>query len=599
MKRVLTAVAGLAAIAAAYSQTSDPGASLRTISEPILIYNNWSSYDELSDKVPQTEQLAMRELDQVLRLRRHGIRFDAYVMDAFWYAKDGGYRSWRSATWPNGPDKWLEKCRRNGIKSGLWFGTNLLVQLDAAPAWRDSLTAKGDSMCLFKGGFLPDFVNVLQLWYDRGVRVFKFDFVDFDAATPDVAASMSKDEIRRRNQNALRDALRSFREKNAGVTLIAFNGFGGDLEMTSDAYPFRSPTDLRWLTVFDSQYSGDPRPSDVPMMNFWRSQDVYSDHMVRRFFDSGLPLERIDATSAMYGVTGTVYYRKTSAWRSGLLMTLARGGWVNTIHGNLELFSDAEADWMARAVSIHFPLLALGRTKVFGGIPGEIQPYGFVSLDRDGALYSVENPQQAVNTVPLPRVASEQAPLKSGRILFHDVGFPPTLRENAVTLGPEQMAVIGFGKYSNARFDLGLENDVRIPASIRPIDAQFRETVPRTIEAALSEVPAGATLRIVMRQRTPDGYIRRTWAGGPPKGQNMGKVLVIEASQGNQALPVDINYDKVIWSGLSWAVAEVRIPRSKQPVVVRCTSHEKDPVKLEAAVYQVRYEAAAPSSGVR
>src|SRR6185437_5336747 len=299
-----------------------------TIQDPIVVYNDWSSYDELSDNVPLTEQLAMKELDQVLRLRRDGMRFDYYMMDAFWFAKDGGYRTWRKSTWPNGPDVWLNKCRENGIKPGMWFGTNLLVQLDAAPQWKDSLNKKGTEMCFFKGGFLPDFMEVLQFWYDRGVRMFKFDFVDFTAAPPDVEASMPPEEIQRRNETAFRNALRKFREKNPSVVLVGFNGFGGDLEMTSGPFPFRHPIDLRWLTVFDSLYSGDPRPSDVPMMNFWRSEDLYADHMVRRFEDSGLPLERIDGTSVMYATTGTDYYRKTGAWKSGLMMMLARGGWV-------------------------------------------------------------------------------------------------------------------------------------------------------------------------------------------------------------------------------------------------------------------------------
>ena len=37
--------------------------------DPIFVYNNWSAYDELSDNIPLTEQLAMKELDQILRLR--------------------------------------------------------------------------------------------------------------------------------------------------------------------------------------------------------------------------------------------------------------------------------------------------------------------------------------------------------------------------------------------------------------------------------------------------------------------------------------------------------------------------------------------------
>jgi len=73
--------------------------------DPIFVYNDWSAYDELSDNIPLTEQLAMKELDEILRLRRFGVRFDYYMMDAFWFDPDGGYRTWRKPNWPNGPDR--------------------------------------------------------------------------------------------------------------------------------------------------------------------------------------------------------------------------------------------------------------------------------------------------------------------------------------------------------------------------------------------------------------------------------------------------------------------------------------------------------------
>src|SRR6266851_5508308 len=53
--------------------------------DPIFVYNNWSAYDELSDNIPLTEHLALKELDEILRLRRFGVRFDYYMMDAFWF----------------------------------------------------------------------------------------------------------------------------------------------------------------------------------------------------------------------------------------------------------------------------------------------------------------------------------------------------------------------------------------------------------------------------------------------------------------------------------------------------------------------------------
>src|SRR5215470_1325247 len=55
------------------------------LSAPIWVYNDWSAYDELSDEVPLNEALAMQELAEMLRLRKAGVRFDYYMMDAFWY----------------------------------------------------------------------------------------------------------------------------------------------------------------------------------------------------------------------------------------------------------------------------------------------------------------------------------------------------------------------------------------------------------------------------------------------------------------------------------------------------------------------------------
>jgi hypothetical protein len=569
------------------SQTEPPPPALQA---PISVYNNWSSYDELSDNIPLTESLAMRELDELLRLKKAGVRFDYYMMDAFWFAPDGGYRTWRSANWPNGPDAWIHKCQANGVLPGMWFSTNTLVKIQAAPAWKDSLNKDGGAMSFFEGGFLPDFMNALQYWYDHGIRMFKFDFVDMGAATPASAAKLSKAEIRERNSNAFREALRTFRAKNREAVLIAFNGFGGDLDNTSESLPFHDPTDLRWLDVFQMQYTGDPRPSDVPEANFWRSMDIYSDHMVRRFEQLGFPLERIDSTGFMVGKTGTIYYRGMHAWKGAYLLMMARGGWVNTVHGNLELIQGKDVSWMARAQALFFELQGLGRIHTFGGIPGDIEPYGFGGVTSRGAVYVAMNPGQSVATLTLPQLASDQKPLRNGKVQFRDAGFNPTLTVNKLTLGPGQMALVGYGEYALPAYDFGIQNDVVIPTSIEPVQADFRTVAPATIEASI-QPPHKGILRVIMRERTPDGYIRRTWAGGPPNGTNMAKVFQIEAIQGGRAVPVSIDYNKIVWSGLSWAVGEIKVSDlvPDQPLVVRFHSAEKDPITLDGSAYRVIY----------
>jgi hypothetical protein len=585
MAAVLVACTAFACVCRAQSEPPPP--ALRA---PISVYNNWSSYDELSDNIPLTESLAMRELDELLRLRKAGVRFDYYMMDAFWFAPDGGYRTWRTANWPNGPDAWIRKCQANGVLPGMWFSTNTLVKIQAAPAWKDSLNRDGGAMSFSEGGFLPDFMNVLQYWYDHGIRMFKFDFVDLTAATPATAAKRSKAEIKERNADAFRTALRAFRQKNPEAVLIAFNGFGGDLDMTSTQLPFREPTDLRWLEDFAMQYTGDPRPSDVPEANFWRSMDIYSDHMVRRFEQLGFPLERIDSTGFMVGKTGTIYYRGMHAWKGAFLLMMARGGWVNTVHGNLELIQGKDAAWMARAQSLFLELQGLGRIHSFGGIPGDIEPYGFGGVTTRGAVYVAMNPSQTIATLTLPQLAPDQSPVGKGRIQFRDAGFVPQLNGNRITIGPGQMAMIGYGAYAAPSYDFGIQDDVIIPRTIQPVAADFHTTAPSTIEASIP-APTSGMLRVIMRERTPDGYIRRTWAGGPPTGTNMAKVFTIEATQDGRAIPVHVDYDKIVWSGLSWAVGEIKaadLARDK-PVTIRFHSSEKDPVKLEGAAYQVSY----------
>ena len=69
----------------------------------------------------------------------------------------------------------------------------------------------------------------------------------------------------------------------------------------------------------------------------------------------------------------------------------------------------------------------------------------------------------------------------------------------------------------------------------------------------------------------------RSWPGGPPNGTTVGKVLKISAEQNGKQLPVEINYDRQVWSGLSWGAGEIRRRdfASTGSIVIRCSSAEK------------------------
>ena len=553
------------------------------LKKPVTIYDNWSAYDELSDNIVLTEELAMRQLFELLRLRSAGVHFDYYLMDAFWYAPASGYRAWRQPHWPNGPDRWLDSCLSNGIKPGLWIAGNTLSKLEAVPAWTDSLDAEGGRMCLFHGGYLPNLLETLRYWYERGVRAFKWDFLQLKAATASIQQSLLPSEIRARNVSALRDGLIALRRDCPEVLLLGYNGLEEADTMSGTDLPLRKTVDTRWLEAFDTLYCGDPRPGDVPCMNFWRSMDIYSDHMVRVYEKNGFPLERIDNCGFMIGVAGTCYSRRTHAWQGALLLSLARGGLVNIYHGNLELLDDEQARWFAKAQSLFRALRTDGEFATFGGMPGESQPYGFLARDAKGTILTLMNPAQSENTVELPGVSG-------GRLLFYDVGYTPRLDGQHLTLGTGQMAVIGAGRYASPDFDLGQQADVVIPASVQPYPAQVQPVSGRevTITAA---APASGSLRIVVRQKDKKGRAKRSTGGAPPNGTKLDKIIAITAQQNGLPVDVIINYDKAIWSGLSWAVGEIPHDRITPgaPMTIRCATTEPGDVTLAVELYRVEY----------
>lgn len=554
--------------------------------EPVSVYNNWAAYDELSDQVILTEELALRQLREIVRLRAQGVRFDYYVMDAYWFAPDGGYREWRKPNWPAGPERWLAACRENGLRPGLWLSTNNLSHLEPFPAWEDSLTKERNAMCLFAGGYLAHLLETMQLWYDRGVRLYKFDFANFTAATPEFAG-LPRDEIIRRNETAWRTALAAFRARHPDVILQAYNGYGGDRQATW--MPFVQNIDLRWLEVFDSLYAGDPRPADVPTMNFHRAVDVYSDHMVRRYAANGVPLERIDSCTPMIGDVATVYWRGKTAWKGMVLLNLAHGTWMNVFYGNLALLSDEDGRWLARAQRIFFPLQAQGRCHLFGGVPGQREPYGFAQLDGSGAIYTVVNPAQAVATLPLAAVTRSQPRPVRGRVLFRDAGFVPRLTDDAVTLGPEQMAVIGFGRYADPAYDLGLQTDVVIPAGIAPLALRDVTAEPNATVARI-QAPARGGLRLVLQQLAADtGAPFRSRGGRKPPRLSLEQILRLEVRRDDHSLPVTVNHDRCVWSGLSWAVGEVPAAalRPGETLTVRGSSTESGAVRIRLEAYEV------------
>lgn len=522
------------------------------------IYGNWSAYDELSDGVLLTEELAMRQMQELQRLRSFGVRIDAYLMDAFWFDPDAGYRTWRKSYWPDGPSRWLSACAENDLIPGLWFTANTLCHLKPVNAWLDSADENGWGLCCFHGGFLADFLDVLDHWYQQGIRIFKLDFADFSAAPPSIKGSMPSGEIRTRNEEAMMAGLLGFRRSHPSAVLMGFNGFESKEYMDRTDRPLEAVFDVHWLDVFDSIYSGDPRPADVPAHPFWRSVEVYGDHTTRVLQYSGVPPQKIDNCGFMAGPTGTCYWRAKEMWKSSLLLTLARGGELTVLYGDLSLFDEQDAIWMAKALDLFSESRA---GKAIGGIPGQSEPYGWIANHN---LCAMVNPTPTPATIKLPE--------GDWKVLFRDDGYDPKLDllKNTLDFGPFQFVLLGLGGP-----DLGIQQD----CVSQPRKTAEYVLIEQTKATLVVETLPG-DLRLIVRQRDVDGQLVRTYSGS----NSASSAISITACQSDRELLVTRTDDKIVWSGMSWAIGHI-MALGDLPVHIEIQSNDRNVEYLDLEIW--------------
>jgi len=131
---------------------------------------------------------------------------------------------------------------------------------------------------------------------------------------------------------------------------------------------------------------------------------------------------------------------------------------------------------------------------------------------------------------------------------------------------------------------------VQIPLTQERVDLRF---APRGKNRVGAEVRAvkGKGLRILFQQYGSDGLPRRSWGGAPPEGKKMNELLSIRVRQDGKELPLRIGNDKMIWSGLSWAAAELEAGSFDEGLSldIECMSAEEEELRLEARVYAVGY----------
>jgi hypothetical protein len=558
-------------------------------STPISVFNHDSAYGEFP--APVNEAQAMRELDELARLKNAGMHSDFALMDASWFVPASAYRTLRASDWPHGADSWMARCASIGVRPGLRIEGNAAPMQFAMPQlptqWRDSLTSDGRSLSLSDGGFLPDVMAAMQTWYDRGVRLFEFDSVDLTAATPASAAKLSQSEIANRNAAALRQAFEAFGARNRDAVLVialkpGINERQAHLAQAAvSGAANRTGQNEKQLGAFALVSTGFPSPQAAPQANLWRSIDIENDDSVRRLEQSGLSLAQIESDG--FTASGNAD-SGMHAWKGAYLLSLARGGWVNAVHGDLALISDDDARWMGRAQRLFFTLQQEGHLHSFGAAAGSGEPYGFAASTAHGAVYVVVNPGETVAQVTLPSAGSVHD--EGGRVQFEDAGFAPRLNGNTITLGPGQMAMVGNGAFAASAYRLGVQEDVIIPHSVAQVDADFHANDAGALEASI-EPPMSGVVRLVVRPRA--GEAQKDSVQKDSAGADQDFTLV--ATQYGRPIPVRLDDSGKHGAGQGWTVGEIDVNDLTPgvPLVVQVHSSDSAMASLEADAYAVEY----------
>jgi hypothetical protein len=205
------------------------------------------------------------------------------------------------------------------------------------------------------------------------------------------------------------------------------------------------------------------------------------------------------------------------------------------------------------------------------------------------------NPGLAAAELALPPLESGEPIEGAGRIQFRDAGFAPRLRGDTVTLGPGQMAMIGFGAYTESAYNYGVQQDVVIPNSIEPVDANFQSDAPGDLEARI-DPPIEGVLRVIVLGHQPDSQSPPNTTAGRLAGDRAGRNFTLDVTQGGRPIPVRLNDGENAGYAAAhaepiWLVAEIDVNDLTPglPVSVQFHSILGEPADLEGSAYQVVY----------
>lgn len=313
-----------------------------------IIYCDWGLHDELSDRIELTESMTDEMLKYLQKLKNtFSIKFDYYLIDAFWFEENIPYIQFKSKNWPHGFEDTKHKMKELGIKLGLWFDlTGAFLKMQTMEA--ALLQQEQHALCLGHDQYFEALKQALIYHIGvTGMKMIKFDFAVFECSNPQHLHPMGEDSKEFLISRFL-TLMKELRQLEPELIVLAYNGFTSNYDWIKDVNGNKSGYAISpwWALDIDYLYCGDPRPSEVPTIKLRDSIHYYTDAMIRQFHDALLPFEVIDDHGIMMGKTGTIYGLGKEGWRDNWILSLSRGNGKIHFYGDLKLFDESDVQFL-------------------------------------------------------------------------------------------------------------------------------------------------------------------------------------------------------------------------------------------------------------
>ena len=462
--------------------------------EPLRVYCDWALHCEGSVDGPElTAQMTLDNIKELKEFeRRSGVKFDYYLMDAFWFETGVPYTRFKKKNFPDGPAPVVSALKEAGMKFGLWFDINCASV--GLPGAENLKNGAGGALCLGCKETADMLYEGISRQIDEcGIDMIKLDFGFFDCSTPAHGHSIHPHEHKERAVRYFMDVMDRLRQKKPGLKILAYNGFTTSLEWIGAVkYIPGYAVSPYWSSRLDYVYCGDPRPSDSAFSDFTASVNHYNDCMTSNHVDSCFPLKNTDDSGTMVGVTDTIYRQGRATFRRTILSNLMRGTMKLNLYGDVRLLNDADTAYFGYINGIFDRICNEFEFRTVAGDPRRDEPYGYeASKPGEGyVMLCAPGDRDASITVKLPgrcevcriitdgeltggRCIAEDsytaAIKEGGYVLLHYTAVPSDRSAVCVPLAPGDDVTLSVAGYGTARLNFTLKGDpYRVPDAVPP-----------------------------------------------------------------------------------------------------------------------------------